>query len=133
MPKPENCRFTKTHEWACLEGGTVTVGVTDHAQHEITDIVFVEPPKAGRQVKAGEASCVVESVKAAFDIYAPVAGEVAAANEAVAKDPATVNRSPMDQGWLYKMKPSNPGELNKLMDWNAYQAFLKTAEAHAGH
>ncbi|MDD5629129.1 MAG: glycine cleavage system protein GcvH [Elusimicrobia bacterium] len=133
MPKPENCRFSKTHEWACGEGGTVTVGVTDHAQHEITDIVFVEPPKPGRQLKAGEACCVVESVKAAFDIYAPIAGEVAAANEAVTKDPAVVNRSPMEEGWLFKMKPVNAGELNKLMDWNAYQDFLKTAEAHAGH
>ena len=133
MPKPENCRFTKTHERACLEGGVAVVGVTDHAQHEITDIVFVEPPKPGRQVKAGEACCVVESVKAAFDIYAPIAGEVAAANEAVAKDPALVNRSPHEEGWLFKLKPANPGELNKLMDCNAYQAFLQTAEAHASH
>ncbi|MCX5796642.1 MAG: glycine cleavage system protein GcvH [Elusimicrobia bacterium] len=133
MPKPENCRFTKTHEWICLEGGAAVVGVTDHAQHEITDIVFVEPPKPGRQLKAAEACCVVESVKAAFDIYAPVAGEVTAANEAVTKDPAVVNRSPMEQGWLFKMKPTLAGEINKLMDWNAYQAFLNTAEAHAGH
>ena len=133
MPKPENCRFTKTHEWVCIEGGAAVVGVTDHAQHEITDIVFVEPPKPGRQVKAGESCCVVESVKAAFDIYAPIAGEVTALNEVVTKDPAVVNRSPMEQGWLFKMKPANPGEANKLMDWGAYQEFLKTAEAHAGH
>ena len=133
MPKPENCRFTKTHEWACLEGGTVVVGVTDHAQHEITDIVFVEPPKAGRQLKAAEACCVVESVKAAFDIYAPISGEVTAANDAVTKDSAVVNRSPMEQGWLFKMKPTLAGEINKLMDWSAYQEFLKTAEAHASH
>ena len=133
MPKPENCRFTKTHEWACLEGGTVTVGVTDHAQHEITDIVFVEPPKAGRQVKAGEACCVVESVKAAFDIYAPVDGEVTEANAEGAKDPALVNRAAHGEGWLFKLKPVNPAQINKLMDWTAYQAFLQTAEAHAGH
>jgi len=133
MPKPENCRFTKTHEWVSLEAGTAVVGVTDHAQREITDIVFVEPPKPGRQVKAGEACCVVESVKAAFDIYAPIAGEVMAANEALAKDAAVVNRSPQDEGWLFKLKPANPGEVNKLMDWDAYQAFLQTADAHAGH
>ena len=133
MPKPENCRFTKTHEWVCLEGGVAVVGVTDHAQHEITDIVFVEPPKAGRQLKTAEACCVVESVKAAFDIYAPIAGEVTAANEEVSKDPALVNRSPQEEGWLFKLKPAIPGEINKLRDWSAYQEFLKTAEAHAGH
>jgi glycine cleavage system H protein len=133
MPKPENCRFTKTHEWVCIEAGTAVVGVSDHAQHEITDIVFVEPPKPGRQVKAGESCCVVESVKAAFDIYAPVSGEVCAVNETLAKDPAVVNRSPQEDGWLFKLKPSAPGEMGKLMDWTAYQAFLKTAEAHAGH
>ena len=133
MPKPENCRFTKTHEWVSLEGGAVVVGVSDHAQKEMTDIVFVEPPKAGRQLKAGEACCVVESVKAAFDIYAPVDGETIEANAAVAKDPALVNRAPHGEGWLFKMKPVNPAQINTLMDWPAYQAFLQTAEAHAGH
>jgi len=133
MPKPENCRFTKTHEWVCLEGAIAVVGLTDHAQREITDIVFVEPPKLGRQVKAGEACCVIESVKAAFDVYAPVCGEVTAVNDAAAKDPAVVNRSPHEDGWLFKLKPAIPGELNRLMDWGAYQEFLKTAEAHAGH
>jgi glycine cleavage system H protein len=133
MPKPDDCRFTKTHEWVFLEGGTATVGVTEHAQHEITDIVFVEPPKPGRQVKAGEACCVVESVKAAFDIYAPISGEVAAVNAAVSQDPALVNRSPQEEGWLFKLKPANPGEANKLMDWKSYQEFLKTSAAHAAH
>ncbi|MDD5658125.1 MAG: glycine cleavage system protein GcvH [Elusimicrobia bacterium] len=133
MAKPENCRFTKTHEWICMEGGAAVVGVSDHAQKEITDIVFVEPPKPGRKVAAAEACCVVESVKAAFDIYAPVAGEVTEANAAVAKDPALVNRAPHEAGWLFKMKPVNSAEINKLMDWKAYEAFLQTAEAHAGH
>ena len=133
MPKPENCRFTKTHEWASLEGGVVTVGVSDHAQKEITDIVFVEPPKPGRQLKTGESCCVVESVKAAFDIYAPISGEVTAANAALSQDPAVVNRSPQEDGWLFKLKPALAGEINKLMDWKSYQEFLKTAEAHAGH
>ncbi len=133
MPKPENCRFAKTHEWVCLEGGVAVVGLSDHAQKEITDIVFAEPPKPGRTVNVGEACGVVESVKAAFDVYSPITGEVTAGNPVLAQDPAVVNRSPHDEGWFFKLKPSNPGEINKLMDWAAYQAFLKTAEAHAGH
>jgi len=116
-----------------MEGGTAVVGLTDHAQHEITDIVFIEPPKAGRKVKAAEACCVVESVKAAFDIYAPISGEVSAANDAVTKDPALVNRDPQEAGWIFKLKPADPAEMGKLMDWGAYQSFLQTAEAHAGH
>ena len=133
MPKPENCRFTKSHEWICPEGAAAVVGVTDHAQREITDIVFAEPPKPGRALKAGESCGVVESVKAAFDVYSPIAGEVTAVNEALAQDPAAANRSPHEEGWLFKLKPANPGEINNLMDWTAYQAFLNTAEAHAGH
>lgn len=131
MAKPSDCRFMKSHEWVALEGGTAIVGVSDHAQHEITDVVFVEPPKVGRKVKQGEAVAVVESVKAAFDIYAPVSGEVAAVNEAVVKDPALVNRDPHGEGWLFKIKPSNPAEAQSLMDWAGYQEFVKTA--NAGH
>lgn len=131
MAKPQDCRFMKSHEWMALEGGTAVVGVSDHAQHEITDVVFVEPPKKGRQVKQGEAVAVVESVKAAFDIYAPVSGEVVASNEAVVKDPALVNRDPHGEGWLFKLKPSNPAEAQSLMDWAKYQEFVKTA--NAGH
>ncbi len=133
MSKPESCRFTKSHEWVHLREGTSWVGISDHAQREITDVVFVELPKPGRRVSQGEACCVVESVKAAFDVYAPVSGEIAAVNEALAKDPGLVNRSPHEDGWLFKMKPSHPEELGKLMDYRQYQDFLKTPAAHGSH
>ena len=132
MPKPESCRYMKSHEWVASEGAVATVGVSDHAQHEISDVVFVELPKIGRQVKQGEAVSVIESVKAAFDIYAPVSGEVVAVNEAVVKDPALVNRAPHDDGWLFKIKPSKPAETATLMDWKQYQDFVRSAAAH-GH
>ena len=132
MPKPESCRFMKSHEWAASEGGTVSVGVSDHAQKEISDVVFVELPKVGRKVKQGEPVAVIESVKAAFDIYAPVSGEIVAANDAVVKDPALVNRSSQEEGWLFKIKPSLASELDGLMDWKAYGEFIKSAAAH-GH
>jgi glycine cleavage system H protein len=133
MTDPKNSRYMKSHEWVSLEGGTATVGISDHAQHEITDVVFVDLPKVGRQVKHGENVCVIESVKAAFDIYAPIAGEITAVNEAVVKDPALVNREPHGGGWLFKLKPSKPGEESSLMDWNKYQEFIKSPAAHAGH
>jgi glycine cleavage system H protein len=129
MMKPENCRYMKTHEWVAVEGGTATVGISDHAQHEITDVVFFEPPKVGRQLKKGEPCAVIESVKAAFDIYAPLSGEVIAVNESVGKDPALVNRSPHEEGWLFKLKPSAPDEASALMDHAQYQQFIKTTAA----
>jgi glycine cleavage system H protein len=122
----------KSHEWVNIENGTATVGVSDHAQHEISDVVFVELPKVGRQVKAGEPVSVIESVKAAFDIYAPVSGEIVAINDGVTKDPALVNRSAQDEGWLFKLKPSKPAEADGLMDWARYQDFVKSAAAN-GH
>lgn len=131
MPKPQDCRFAKTHEWMCPKGGNILVGISDHAQHEITDVVFVELPKVGRKVKAGEACAVVESVKAAFDIYAPVSGEVIAVNSDLSKDPAVVNTSPHDKGWFFELKPSDAKEGEKLMDFAAYQEFIKTADAHS--
>ena len=131
MPKPEQCRFAKSHEWACPKGGNVLVGISDHAQHEITDVVFVELPKIGRKVKAGEACAVVESVKAAFDIYAPVSGEIVAVNADLSKDPAIVNTSPHEQGWFFELKPADPKESDGLMDLAAYQEFIKTADAHS--
>lgn len=133
MSKPEACRYMKSHEWAELEGGVATVGVSEHAQHEISDVVFVELPKVGRQVKQGEACSIIESVKAAFDIYAPLSGEVVAVNEAVVKDPAVVNRSPHEEGWLFKLKVAKPAEADTLMDHAGYQAFLKTAVADGSH
>jgi glycine cleavage system H protein len=122
---PDDLRFTKSHEWIAADG---TVGISDHAQHEITDVVFVELPKPGRAVNAGESCAVVESVKAAFDIYAPVAGSVAGANEAVSKNPAVVNQSPYENGWLYKIRMNDPKDRDKLMTHGQYQEFLKTAK-----
>ena len=130
MPNPDSCRFTKTHEWVCLDGTEAVVGISDHAQHEITDVVYVELPKAGKKVVRGEPCAVVESVKAAFDIYAPVSGEVAAVNEALSKDPGTVNRSPYDEGWFFKVKASSAEELSNLMTHLQYQEFTKDGTPH---
>jgi len=127
MADPAKCRFAKSHEWADAGADGVTVGISEHAQHEITDVVFVELPKVGRKVKAGEACAVVESVKAAFDIYAPVSGEIVAANDAVIKDPALVNRSPFEQGWFFRIKGCDAKELEALMDHAKYQESLKAA------
>ncbi|UPT74912.1 MAG: glycine cleavage system protein GcvH [Elusimicrobiota bacterium] len=133
MLDPKKLKFLKSHEWLNLEGSDATVGISDHAQKEITDVVFVEPPKVGRKVKQGEACCVVESVKAAFDIYAPVSGEITAANADVVKDPSIVNAEAFGKGWLFKLKASDPAEAGKLMDHAAYEAFLKTEAAHGSH
>ena len=130
MSSPETCRFMKSHEWVHLQQSSATVGVSDHAQHEISDVVFVELPKVGRAVKQGEAVAVVESVKAAFDIYSPLSGEVTAVNEKIAKDPAIVNRAPHEDGWLFKLKASKPEEAALLMDHAQYLEFVKTAAAH---
>ena len=120
---PKTLRYTKSHEWIAADG---TVGISAHAQHELTDVVFVEPPKVGRAVKAEEACAVVESVKAAFDIYAPVAGAVAAVNDEAAKNPAIVNQSPYEKGWLFKIQMTSPADREKLMTAEQYAAFVKT-------
>ena len=125
MPKPEEARYTKTHEWIALEGDQALVGISDHAQHEMGDVVFVELPKTGQKLEKDKPCTVVESVKSAFDIYAPVAGEVSAVNAAVTGDPAVINQSPLEKGWLFRMKVSNPEDFKTLMDWNAYQEFIK--------
>jgi len=125
MPNPDRCRFTKTHEWIYLDGDIGVVGVSDHAQHEMTDVVFVELPKKDRQVQAGEAVAVVESVKAAFDIYAPVSGEIVEINETLSKDPARVNSSPYDQGWFFKIRPTDIKQMDSLMTHAQYQEFIK--------
>lgn len=119
---PKDLRFTKSHEWIAPDG---TVGISDHAQHEITDVVFVELPKTGRTVKAEEACAVVESVKAAFDIYAPVAGSISAVNEESAKNPGLLNKSPYGEGWLYKIQMTSPADREKLMTHDQYQRFIK--------
>jgi glycine cleavage system H protein len=118
--------FTKEHEWIRVEGDTATVGISNHAQEALGDIVFAEVPEAGRRVTKGQEAAVVESVKAASDVYAPVSGEVIEGNQAVADDPALVNSDPEGQGWFFKLKLGNPSELDGLMDEAAYREWVKT-------
>ncbi|HVU29801.1 MAG TPA: glycine cleavage system protein GcvH [Sphingomicrobium sp.] len=118
--------FTKEHEWIKVEGDTATVGISDHAQEQLGDIVFAEVPDAGRRLAKGEEAAVVESVKAASDVYAPVSGEVIEGNSKVADDPALVNSDPEGEGWFFKLRLDNPGELDGLMDEVAYREWLKT-------
>ena len=125
MYNEQNCRFAPTHEWAFVEGDLAVVGISDHAQEEISDIVFVDLPKTGRTVKAGETCCVIESVKSASEIYAPVSGEIVAVNETLAADPALVNREPHAGGWLFKIKMATPAEMEKLLTFDAYKATIQ--------
>ncbi|URD61936.1 glycine cleavage system protein GcvH [Sphingomonas sp. KRR8] len=113
--------FTKEHEWVRVEGDTATVGISQHAQQALGDIVFAEAPQVGRQVRKGEEAAVVESVKAASDVYAPVSGEVVEANGAIADEPALINTDPEGEGWFFKLKLSDPSELDGLMDEGAYR------------
>jgi glycine cleavage system H protein len=115
-------KYAKSHEWVRVSGDTATIGITDHAQHELTDVVFVELPEVNRQVKAGEACAVVESVKTASDIYSPVSGQVVEINQAVVENPALVNTEPYAGGWFYKIKLSAPGETNSLLTPDQYRA-----------
>src|SRR5213595_677341 len=112
---PSDLRYAKSHEWVRVAGDIATIGITDHAQHELTDVVFVELPDVGRKVKAGEACAVVESVKTASDIYAPVSGEIMEVNKSVVEGPALVNSEPYAGGWFFKIKLANPTELNSLL------------------
>ncbi len=118
---PSDSKYAKSHEWVRVSGEAGTVGITDHAQHELTDIVFVELPAVGRTVKAGEACAVVESVKTASDIYSPVSGEIIEVNPAVVDNPALVNTEPHTGGWLFKLKLSAPAELDALLAPAAYE------------
>ena len=119
-------KYTQDHEWIRVEGEVGTIGITQYAQEQLGDVVFVELPKAGRKVAKGEACAVVESVKAASDIYAPVSGEVVEANAALADAPGDVNAEPMGRGWFFKLKLSDTSALDGLMDEAAYQAFVKS-------
>jgi glycine cleavage system H protein len=119
---PADLKYAKSHEWVRVSGGVATVGITDHAQHELTDVVFVELPEKGRKVKAGEACAVVESVKTASDIYSPVSGEVIEVNKTVVDNPALVNTDPYASGWFYKIKLAEAGELNALLSPEQYGA-----------
>ena len=121
MNIPENLRYATSHEWILVEGDTGTVGITDHAQAELTDIVFAEPPAIGKSVKAGDVAAVVESVKAASDIYAPVAGEVVERNEAIEADPSLLNTDPFGAGWIFKIRIADAAELAALKDAAAYR------------
>jgi glycine cleavage system H protein len=116
--------FTQEHEWIRVEGDIATVGISNHAQEQLGDIVFAEVPEAGKQLSKGQDAAVVESVKAASDVYEPVSGEVVEGNQAVAGDPALVNSDPEGAGWFFKLKLSDPGELEGLMDEAAYRDFV---------
>ena len=118
--------FTKDHEWVRVDGDQATVGISNHAQEQLGDIVFAEVPEAGKQVSKGAEAAVVESVKAASDVYAPVSGEVTESNAAVADDPAIINRDPEGEGWFFKLKLSDPGELTGLMDEAGYREWVAT-------
>jgi len=115
MNVPADLRYAKTHEWIRTEGDTVTVGITDHAQAELADIVYAEPPKVGAEVKAGETAAVVESVKAASDIYSPFSGTVTEVNVELSGNPALLDTDPFGQGWIWKMKASVPAEVDALL------------------
>jgi glycine cleavage system H protein len=119
-------RYTKEHEWIRLEGDVAVVGISDHAQEQLGDIVFVELPEVGRKVGKGDEAAVVESVKAASEVFAPVAGEVVEVNEALADGPGAVNEAAEGAGWMVKLKPDNAADLDALMDADAYKAFLET-------
>jgi glycine cleavage system H protein len=119
---PSDLKYAKSHEWVRVSGDTATIGITDHAQHELTDVVFVELPAVNKQVKAGDACAVVESVKTASDIYSPVSGTILEINKTVADNPALVNTEPYASGWFYKIKLSNPGELDGLLTPDKYKA-----------
>ncbi|PYJ13728.1 MAG: glycine cleavage system protein GcvH [Verrucomicrobia bacterium] len=121
MNVPDDLLYTDTHEWIKREGDNVRVGITDHAQSELTDVVYVELPKMDRQANAKEAIAVIESVKAASDIYAPVKGTVVGANKALEADPGLINREPYGQGWIFVLKIENPDDLKNLKDAAAYK------------
>ena len=118
--------FTRDHEWIRVDGDIATVGISDHAQHALGDIVFAEVPEAVKSLAKGDDAAVVESVKAASDVYAPVGGEVIEGNAAIADDPSLINREPEGEGWFFKLKLADAGELDGLMDEAAYREWIKT-------
>ena len=123
-------RFTKEHEWVRQEGDVAVIGITDYAQSQLGDVVYVELPELGRQVEQGKEAAVVESAKAASEVYAPVSGEVVAVNDEIVGDPARVNGDAMGEGWFLKLRLADPKELDLLMDEKAYQAFVAEQEQH---
>ena len=123
---PEGLRYTKDHEWARQDGDLVTVGITHYAQDQLGDVVFVELPAKGRKIAAGDTFGVVEAVKTVSDLYAPVGGEVVEVNAALAAEPGLVNQAPYDGGWMIKIRPEKPAELDSLLDAKAYEALLES-------
>lgn len=123
---PEGLRYTKDHEWAKQDGDVVVVGVTHYAQDQLGDVVFIEMPAIGRKIAAGEAFGVVEAVKTVSDLYAPVGGEIVAVNSALADEPGLVNQSPYEQGWMVKIRPTNPAEYDSLLDAPGYTSLLES-------
>lgn len=119
-------RYTREHEWVRLNGDIATVGISDYAQEQLGDVVYVELPEVGKSFEKGAEACVIESVKAASEVFAPVAGEVVEVNAALNDEPGTVNSSPEGDGWFMKMKVANVADVNELMDGDAYEAFLET-------
>jgi len=130
---PSNYRYTKEHEWVRIENGIGTVGITDYAQHELGDVVFVELPKAGAKLSAGQSFGTVESVKAVSEIYSPVSGEVLETNTSLANEPEKINKDPHGAAWLIKLKIANAAELNTLMDAAAYQTYISEKQKEAAH
>ena len=130
MNFPDTLRYTKTHEWIAATGVKAKVGVTEYAQKEISDVVFVELPKVGQAVQQAKTAAVVESVKAAFDIYAPVSGKISAANKDLESNPALINQSPYTEGWIFELELSNPAELNTLMTAAQYLEAVEQAPKH---
>ena len=128
---PANFRYTKEHEWVAVEGGVGTIGITDHAQQELGDVVYVDLPKPGDKVEAGKTFGSVESVKAVSDIYAPASGDVVEANSALVKAPEAINNDPHGAGWLIKIKLANASELDSLMDAKAYEAYIAEKQKEA--
>lgn len=130
MSAPQDLRFTRTHEWVRLDGDVATIGITDHAQSELGDITFLELPEVGDQLSQAQPFGIVESVKAASDIYAPLDGEVVERNEEAVAAPDLVNSSPYDRAWLLRLRLSDPSQVEALMAPNDYDAFAETASTH---
>lgn len=128
MSVPRELRYTRTHEWARLAGGVLTVGITDFAQHQLSDLTYVELPEAGDEVGAGDEVAVVESVKAASDIYAPCDGVITEVNAALPDRPEVINRDPYGEGWLFKMRPASAAEFETLLDPDQYEELLPGSE-----
>lgn len=128
MSVPENCRYTKSHEWVRVESDEIVIGITDFAQREMGDIVYADLPKTGQRIEKGSECGVVESVKAASDIYAPVSGTVIRINEALQSDASVINRDPYGQGWFYAVKTDNTEQIDALMDSSQYAALIEDKE-----